>query len=94
MVVVGDYRNRTELRKKPRQHFHYTVKLIIDDTTPPIPCSISDISELGARVVLERDTELPETFWLVLTANGQARRHCRTVWRTGLVVGVAFPHKE
>lgn len=91
MVIVANYRNGAELRKKPRRHFHYTAKIIVDDTAPPLPCAISDISELGARIVLEREVELPETFWLLLTANGQARRHCRTVWRTGLNLGVEFP---
>jgi PilZ domain-containing protein len=57
----------------------------IDKTTPPIACSISDISESGARLAL------PETFMLLLTANGGARRHCRVVWREGLMIGVEFP---
>jgi len=94
MVIVGNYRNRAELRKIPRRHFHYTAKIIVDDTTPPIGCSIADISETGARVVLQSEAELPETFWLLLTANGQARRHCRTVWRTGLELGIEFPLVE
>jgi len=91
MVVVGNYRNRAELRKKPRRQFHYNARILTDKKTPSISCSISDISESGARLTLERDEELPETFMLLLTANGGARRHCRVVWRTGLTLGVEFP---
>jgi PilZ domain len=91
MVVIGNYCNRAELRKKPRRQFHYNAKILIDKTTPPIACSISDISESGARLSLENDRELPETFMLLLTANGGARRHCRVVWREGLMIGVEFP---
>jgi hypothetical protein len=91
MVVVGNYRNRAELRKKSRRQFHYTAKILTDKNTPPISCSISDISESGARLSFERDEELPETFILLLTANGGAQRHCRVVWRTSLTMGVEFP---
>ena len=91
MVVVGNYRNRAELRKKPRRQFHYTARILTDKDTPPIACSIADISESGARLALERDEELPETFILLLTANGGARRHCRVIWRDGLTIGVEFP---
>jgi hypothetical protein len=91
MVVIGNYRNHAELRKKPRRQFHYNARILTDKDTPPRSCSISDISESGARISLERDDELPQTFILLLTANGGARRHCRVVWREGLVVGVEFP---
>jgi len=95
MVVVGNYRNRAELRKKSRRQFHYNARIFIDKKTPPITCSIADISESGARLSLERDEELPETFVLLLTASGGARRHCRVVWRTSLTLGVEFPdHRE
>jgi len=91
MVVVGNYRNRAELRKSPRRQFHYDARILVDKSTPPIPCSIADISEKGARLALEGAAELPDTFLLLLTANGGARRHCRIVWREEMIVGVIFP---
>jgi hypothetical protein len=91
MVVVGNYRSHAELRKKPRRQFHYTARILTDDESPPIACSIADISETGARLMLEHDQELPENFLLLLTANGGARRNCRVVWRTEAVIGVEFP---
>jgi hypothetical protein len=94
MVVVGNYRNRAELRKKPRRQFHYNARILIDKKVPSIPCSISDISESGARLAIERDEDLPETFMLLLTANGGARRQCRVVWRTGVTLGVEFPDHQ
>jgi hypothetical protein len=94
MVVVGNYRNRAELRKKPRRQFHYTARILVDKKTPPIACSISDISESGALLSLEAEQELPDTFMLLLTANGGARRSCRVVWRDGLTMGVEFPDHQ
>lgn len=91
MVVAGNYRKRTELRKKPRRQFHYSARILTDQNGPPHACSIADISETGARLELANDAELPERFMLLLTKTGDARRRCRVVWRTGLTVGVEFP---
>jgi hypothetical protein len=91
MLVIGNYRNRAELRKKPRRQFHYNARIHVGEDTPLISCSISDISESGARIALEGEETLPDTFVLLLTPNGGARRHCRVIWRDGLLVGVQFP---
>lgn len=94
MVVVGKYRNRTELRKKPRRHFRYAAKILTGPNLPQIACSISDISEIGARLELESDGELPEKFLLLLTPDGHAHRQCRLIWRTGKIIGVNFPQRR
>jgi hypothetical protein len=91
MVVVGNSRNRAELRRKPRRQFHYNAGILTDGKSPPRTCAIADISETGARLLLESDSELPDRFILLLSRNGEARRKCRVVWRDGLVVGVEFP---
>jgi methyl-accepting chemotaxis protein len=91
MVVVGNFRNRAELRKKPRRQFHYIAKVIIDENGTALACSIADISETGARIVFESDATVPERFVLLLNATGEARRHCHVVWRSGATVGVTFP---
>jgi hypothetical protein len=91
MVAVGSFRKHAELRKQPRRQFHYNARIVTDGKTPPIACSIADISQTGARLALQHDEELPDTFILLLTANGGARRACRVVWREGQTVGVEFP---
>lgn len=94
MVVVGNFRNHAEMRKKARRSFHYNAKIMKDKDSAPLACAISDISESGARLSLESDVELPAEFILLLTSNGRARRHCRVVWRDGLTVGVKFPESR
>lgn len=94
MVVVGNFRNRAELRKKPRRQFHYNASILIDGAKLPFPCAISDISASGARVHLESERELPERFILLLTRGGEARRVCRLVWRNGTEAGVEFPNVQ
>ena len=85
---------RAELRTKPRRNFHYNASILIDATSEPCPCAIADISATGARIVLEAECELPERFILLLTPSGDARRHCRLVWRNGLAAGVEFPMQQ
>jgi len=36
------------------------------------------------------DAKLPREFVLVLSAEGDARRRCRILWRDGLELGVQF----
>jgi hypothetical protein len=91
MVVVGNFRSRAELRGKPRRNFQYNASVLIDATSAPCRCAIADISATGARIMLEAECELPERFILLLTPSGEARRHCRLVWRDGLAAGVEFP---
>jgi hypothetical protein len=83
--------NRAELRIKQRRQFHYNASVLLDGSSLPRPCAIADISETGARIMLENECELPERFILLLTPSGEARRHCRLVWRDGLAAGVEFP---
>ena len=59
MVVPEGGRGHAELRKKPRRQFHYNAKIVIGRKGPPLACAISDISESGARLGLEKDVELP-----------------------------------
>jgi hypothetical protein len=53
-------------------------------------CVIDDLWESGARITLANDTKLSREFVLVLSAEGDARRRCRTLWRDRLQVSVEF----
>lgn len=91
MVVMGEFRSRTELRKSPRQQFHYNATIATEGGERPYPCAIVDISDTGGRLRFEDDCELPEHFQLLLTKDGKAHRRCKIVWRNGLFIGVQFP---
>jgi hypothetical protein len=83
-------RDRSDLRKKPRREFHYLAKILTGPQDPARRCTIADVSESGARLLLDSDDELPDRFFLLLSLNGGARRRCRVVWRNGASVGVEF----
>ncbi len=94
MAAAERSRDGTELRRKPRRQFRYRAKILTSEKGTPRVCSIIDISEIGARIVLARDEELPRRFLLLLSSQGGARRICRLVWRRGLTVGVEFPDSQ
>jgi hypothetical protein len=55
---------------------------------PHIGCLIRDLSTGGARLELDPTVLLPEQFELIY--QGAHQRSCRTVWRFGDRVGIAF----
>jgi hypothetical protein len=87
----GNHSPAKDLRKKPRRQFHYRAKILTSAKGKPRNCQIADISESGARIILEQDEDLPLRFLLLLNSRGDTRRICRLVWRKGLTVGVQFP---
>lgn len=89
MVAVDSDRSQRELRGKPRRLLRYRARILLDKNGTPRPCNIADISESGARIVLDTDEALPKRFLLLLASRGGVRE-CRQVWRDGLTVGVEF----
>lgn len=89
MVAVDSDRRQRELRKKPRRLLHYRARILLDKKGKAHSCNIADISESGARIVLDADESLPKRFLLLLASRGGIRE-CRQVWRDGLTVGLEF----
>jgi hypothetical protein len=54
------------------------------------PCRVRNISVTGAQIELRRETDLPPTFLLSLSKNGEVIRRCNIVWQLSTVVGVRF----
>ncbi len=79
-----------EKRKNTRRAMRYGAWIGIGAESPLSGCMVSDISETGARLVLENPKELPEMFNLLLSGRGGIYRRCRVVWRRDNQVGVHF----
>jgi PilZ domain len=89
MATAGSFRAKAEQRKHARKQFHWRATIIFD-TEPPRSCTVTDVSESGARLKIDKPDALPEKFVLLLTSSGQARRLCRVIWRTRKEAGVKF----
>ena len=80
-----------------RKHQRYTINRIAkfqtDSGALPRDCTITDISEQGARLFVSGE-EMPDQFFLLISGEKVAREECRVAWRLGGEVGVQFVTKE
>ena len=63
---------------------------VVDGPQPGLSCTIVDISDYGARLLIEGAHDLPDHFTIALTPSGFPQRACRLVWHSDSQVGVAF----
>ncbi len=78
-----------EKRKDHRQALKYPARIDLDDGNPPVPCLLMDVSQSGARVIIEGH-DLPETFTLLLAGASGTQRRCKVIWRDGNNFGARF----
>jgi hypothetical protein len=80
-----------ERRHSSREPVRYKALIDTGEGTLPLHCTVLNVSEDGARVLLTSYwIPLPEEFSLVFTRYGMIRRRCRMVWRSGADVGVTY----
>jgi hypothetical protein len=63
--------------------------IALDDDFARRECRLVDVSEHGARLVVDSSTPLPHDFRVALVPNAPARP-CEKVWRNGSMVGIKF----
>ena len=73
-----------EARKVPRAPTKRRGRVVISGRAE-IPCTIKDVSSLGARLSFMNPTILPRTFRLLFEDEDQK---VRVVWQAGLLAGV------
>jgi hypothetical protein len=76
-----------ERRSSERHRCHGIAKVHFGIGSLPRECMIIDISEGGARIIIER-ADVPDEFTLILPTGH--RRPCRLAWRLGCEFGTEF----
>ena len=76
-------------RRRHRTRLPATImaKMIAAENSPPILCTITEISPGGARLQLFRREVMPTAFWLKLDG-GTYMYHCTVVWMETRNIGV------
>ena len=82
-----------ERRSHDRIKINRVARIYADQIGVTCECTISDISEGGARLFVS-DVELPERFMLQVFGDKSAREECKVVWRLGGEMGVQFVTKS
>jgi hypothetical protein len=84
----------TEQRRHQRVVFQkgFDANMMAIDGTWRRPCILKDVSESGARLIMESSIEgLPlREFFLLLSSSGLAYRRCELAWVNGDQIGVNF----
>ena len=78
-----------ERRSHHRLQINRVARIYADQAGITCECTISDISEGGARLFVP-DIELPERFILQIFGEKPVREECTVVWRLGGEMGVQF----
>ena len=77
-------------RREKRRAMEFAVAIALPDGTRLTECSIVDASETGAKLKLPDHVEVPDSFLLLLSSTGTARRNCTVMWRDKALIGVRF----
>lgn len=80
---------RGDKRKARRHRMRHELWLMLEGGER-CDCTLSDISDRGARINVPDSKTIPENFLLLLASTGTARRRCRVIWRATGQVGVKF----
>ncbi len=78
-----------EARKSARAPSSLEGKIFLSDGTA-VACKIKDLSATGARIQVQDNAKLPETFHLVIFEVKFRVSVARLQWRKGNLVGVSF----
>jgi hypothetical protein len=81
-------RSQKNLRRAPRRRLHYPAWIDLGEGSARRNCMIWDISEVGAKLTVDTQVEIPDEFTLVLSALAEEGRPCRVVWRSKQQIGI------
>lgn len=85
---------RGEKRKSPRKPLRYPGRIVTGSDAGTLVCALADISETGARVLMQDPGEIPHHVTLLFGVGGATQRRCRVAWRDGEQLGLEFIKPE
>jgi hypothetical protein len=79
-----DKHEKRRNRRRPIKHIVH----IATGVGPPLQCQMIDVSESGARLIVDDPKSAPETFLIML--NDNLLRWCQVMWRSNTQIGIKF----
>jgi PilZ domain len=89
-AIVRLTQNFIEQRRSLRERVHFPAWIEIGDGSTRRDCTVLDVSEGGARIMVSSPVKIPREFWLVFSKFGTRRRRCRVAWRSTEQIGVTY----
>jgi len=80
-----------QLKRDVRRSRHsITAWITVEGSFVNRECELLDVSETGAKILLDWATELPTRFLLKRIPNSAANTVCDVMWRRGRMLGIKF----
>jgi PilZ domain-containing protein len=79
-----------EQRRAIREHVDFPAWIQSDLEPVHSDCTVLDVSDGGARILVSARTRVAKEFWLVFSRDGTRRRRCRIVWRSEDQIGLRY----
>jgi hypothetical protein len=86
-IGFSKYKSFDEKRQTTRQKSYADIWVDPGDLAAPIFCKVLDISHEGARLMVQGEAVLPDTFFMCMATSKHA---ARVMWRSEREVGVVF----
>jgi PilZ domain len=77
-------------RQHERSSLNTSAVIRTEDDSFTASCVVHNLSESGAKLMVEQREPLPTEFILFLRPSSSVGRRCQTIWRIGNKVGVRF----
>ena len=79
----------SERRSVRRKHALKGARIVFNHGSSSINCTIRDLSDGGAKLIVDSAADIPDAFDLRFD-DGSPSRHCSTQWISGNSIGVRF----
>jgi len=76
-------------RQQARRRRHQSAWITLDGRTPGYKCQVADVSQSGAKIILDTAVEVGSLLNIAFVPRAAARR-CEVVWRRGKTLGIRF----
>jgi hypothetical protein len=76
-------------RQQVRRRRHQSAWITLDGKTPGYKCQVADVSQSGAKIILDTAVEVGSLLDIAFVPRAAARR-CEVVWRRGKTLGIRF----
>lgn len=84
-------RPKLKLKCEVRRRRHrQSAWITVDGEKADRECLVSDVSQGGAKIVIDAATRVEGRFGLALIPNHPKRQQCEVVWRRGKTLGIKF----
>jgi hypothetical protein len=78
------------MRRSERTPSNGSAVIGTEDPSLAVSCTVLNLSEGGAKLLVDEQTPLPTEFILFLRSGSSIGRRCHTIWRIGNKLGVRF----